>query len=358
MPFVKAFCPYCNKEHRVEDIIYINPSREKRYCPNCLKEIKVKEAIELYKNHINKLLHDAYFTLDRVNEYYKAYLKFANILRYQPDCIQAREGRILSLVYLSTITHSQIKNAQTLFEIDGPKYCRSHKNNGYYNFLKTLNETINTYELTYYEHLTKDNQFYDGKCIRVFFPAVLDVIRFKESIINELDVLAKRKNPPEDIKEFRETIKSQISDYKYDLRHDTYPSPTGVVYNIVGFDEISGNILLSRAPNLLDPKIDHQRYGQLDFFKEEKKVPIRNVIFKGNAPLYHLVNMLKPLSILAYVLAGVFALAAVIILLINGVSNYIALGIGILAIIIAVLGVVATVYHHRRINFLYEDGLE
>ena len=108
----KGFCKHCEGEESLR-IFNVNKDAEVCYCPHCMKEMQPKEAIKEYGELISYYLKKASKYLFESTEYLLAYQTFAHVIDLDDTIKVARFGRVLSLVYLSTLRTSKINFASS-----------------------------------------------------------------------------------------------------------------------------------------------------------------------------------------------------------------------------------------------------
>ena len=103
--FKKGFCTHCRGDEKSR-IFNVNKDAEVCYCPHCTHAMKPKEAIGNYTWLISSYLKKASSALFESTEYLYAYQTFAHVIDLDDTVKVAYFGRLLSLVYLSTLRTS------------------------------------------------------------------------------------------------------------------------------------------------------------------------------------------------------------------------------------------------------------
>ena len=100
----KGFCTHCEGDEKLR-IFNVNKEADVCYCPHCMKEMQPKQAIKDYGDLISSYLKKASKYLFESTEYLLAYQTFAHIIDLDETIKVARFGRVLALVYLSSLRY-------------------------------------------------------------------------------------------------------------------------------------------------------------------------------------------------------------------------------------------------------------
>ncbi len=356
MDLVKAYCPQCHKERSKGDPILVNPDDKTAICPDCLTEFKTKQGIKLFKDHIALLLHDAFYTLEQINDYDRAYQKFAYIIEIDPDCCTAREGRIISLIYLSTFKYSQIKNAKIMFEKDLFQYLKNRPTK-LLPFIKRVDETLNVYQSTIYNKLSSGGLFYSLDGLRIYYREAHDILDFKNYLLQILETISTRAKDPTEANELANRIVKECDDLISFLYQSEHSSPSGDIYNVISYNEEDGEVLITRIVPALDSSKVVKRYETTSYFTEKEKEGSkeRKFLFRSRSSLYTFMNSLVSLGWLCIVLAFLSFINTFLVIFFTDIA-FLPFIFGPLTILLIILGLVCLLVHHNKFHqYYYED---
>ncbi|MCD8203857.1 MAG: hypothetical protein LUB56_01885 [Coprobacillus sp.] len=356
MDLVKAYCPQCHKNHSKSDPILVNPDDKNAVCPDCLAEFKTKQGIKLFENHIALLLHDAYYTLEQINDYNMAYHKFADIIEIDPSCCAAREGRIISLIYLSTFKYCQIENAKILFEKDLGEYLR-YRPKKLLPFMKRVNETLNVYQSNLYNKLSNQGLFYTLDGLRIYYSHCYEILSVKILLLDLLERLSARAKDPTHINELIERISKEYEDLSNFLNRTEFYSPAGDIYNVISYNPENGEVLITRSVPAFDTSKVVKRYGTTSYFNKKEKRKKKAVLFHSRSALYTFMNSLISLGWLCFVLAFLSIINTFLVIFFTDIS-YLPFIFGPLAILLIILGLVCLFVHRNKFHQYFKDDEE
>ncbi|MCD8204651.1 MAG: hypothetical protein LUC16_02360 [Coprobacillus sp.] len=353
MDLVKAYCPYCHKEHSKDDPIFINPEEKTAICPNCLNEFKTKQGIKLFDTYISLLLHDAYYTLEKINDYEMAYRKFADILEIDESCCAAREGRIIALIYLSTMEFPQIQNAQIMFEKDLVQYLKNRPAK-LVPFIRRVNETLNVYDSMLLHKLSNQGLFYTIDGLRFYMSQIVDIIKFKISILQYLERISTRAKDNSGVVELVGQVTNECNKLNGFLSMSEHYSPSGDTYNVISINHETGEALITRAVSAFDTSKDVGRYGTNSYFTKQKKPKNKNEIFHSRSSLYSFMNSLVSLGWLSLVLAFLSFVNTFLVIFFTDIS-YLPYIFGPLTIVLFILGLIMLLVHRNKFHQYYKE---
>ena len=307
MALRKGFCTHCHGEEK-ERIFDVNKEAEVCYCPLCLTAMQPKEAIDNYGALISHYLRKASRYLFESTEYLLAYQTFAHIIDLNDTIKVAHFGRILSLVYLSTLRTSKISFAYQLHKQEALRLFHYQENaNEYFHFLWLLLDALDEYENRMKKRLmAHGNTFYDIDCIIMYLRRMEEIRLYKEFIADEANFfIESNKDQYKDIlKRVKETAKNYEKAFA-----SKYITADGYSYAFFQFahDGTPLITLQSQAPLKNMRKIKPIYLTP----KDNKKSHIRDDIYLNNLPLSRLVSASIPLAIIlmiAAVAGGVMSL--------------------------------------------------
>lgn len=297
----RGFCTYCQGDEKLR-IFGVNKGAENCHCPHCTHIMDPKEAIENYREMISNHLKRAAKYLFDSTEYLLAYQEFAHIIDLDDSIKVAYFGRILALVYLSTLRTSKINFAFLMHRQQAPKFHYQETMEEYFHFLLLLLDALDTYISKMRKRLTtRGGVFYDTDCVILYLKRLDEIRSYKDFIASEADYFVESNKGPnkELIKEVTTRVK-ESDDEVENIFLDTYQTANGLSYKFVAFGDNSMpsiNICKSKDAQ----KIRHIKPVNL-YPKDNKKSRIRDDIYLNNLPLSRLVTVSIPLAIIFLVL--------------------------------------------------------
>ena len=299
MALRKGFCTHCHGEEK-ERIFDVNKEAEICYCPVCLTAMQPKEAIDNYGNLISHYLKKASRYLFETTEYLLAYQTFAYIIDLNETIKVAHFGRILSLVYLSSLRTCKISFAFQLHKQETPRLFHYMENaSEYYHFLSLLLDALDEYESRMKKRLTSHGYFYDLDCIVTYLRRCEEIRSYKE-FINSEAVFFVESNKAE-YKKIVDRTKKTGSIYQK-IFNDIFVTTDGYSYVFFKFGNDGTPLITlhSQSSGRVTRKIKPQHLLP----KDNKKSGIRDDIYLNNLPLSRLVSISIPLAIILLIAAG------------------------------------------------------
>ena len=290
MALKKGFCPYC-KGDEILRIFDVNREAEVCYCPHCATPLKPKDAIINYRNLISRYLKKASIYLFESTEYLLAYQTFAHIIDINDSIKVAYFGRILSLVYLSTLRESKINFAYVLHRQEAPRFHYQETANEYYHFLLLLLDALDTYANRMKKRLTSHGIFYDIDCIVLYLKRIDEIRNYKIFIASEANFFIESNK--EQFKEVIDRVNNSLVEYDK-IFAEKYQTAGGFVY---AFNSLVNNNLPSIMMVMDKPQhLSHHIKPYFLYPKDNKKSQIRDSIYMNNLPLSRLVSISIPLA--------------------------------------------------------------
>ena len=292
----KGFCTHCDADEKLR-IFNVNKEAEVCYCPSCMKEMKPKEAINNYGSLISFYLKKASKYLFESTEYLLAYQTFAHILDLDKNIKVARFGRVLSLVYISTLRTSKINFAFMLHRQEAPKYYHYQDTaNEYYHFLLLLLDALDDYENKMKSRLSSHNIFYDMDCVLLYLRRIEEIRSYKDFIASEADYFVE--SSKDHFNKVVNRVKKAENQYLKTFK-ETYVTADGYSYSFVGFNN-DGTPLIILQSTTKAQKNRHVEPTSL-FPKDNKKSKIRDDVYLNNVTLARLVSFSVPLAIFLFI---------------------------------------------------------
>ena len=307
MALKRGYCPHCNGDEKLR-IFEVNRGAENCHCSYCGRLMQPKEAIQNYHNLISNYLKKASRYLFESTEYILAYQTFAHIIDIDDSVKVAYFGRILSLVYLSTLRNSKIHFAFLLHRQEVPKFHYQDTANEYFRFLMLLLDALDIYENRMKKRLTSHNIFYDIDCIVLYLQRLDEIRSYKDFVASEADFFIE--SGKEQFKEIIERYKASYHIYE-SIFSETYQTAEGFTYgfNTFGSDGLPKIMMINDKPQHLSHYVKPINLNP----KDNKKSPIRDAIYLNNLPLSRLVAISIPLAI-AMLIIGVAAVITGVLL--------------------------------------------
>lgn len=303
MGLKKAYCLKCNCKNEKTRIFEVNPDASVCYCPHCMAEYEPKEVIEAYNRYLKKQVEDAYNLIYVRTEFKPAYSSFAHILEIDSSCIEARFGRILSLIYLSTLRRNRFSDATVLLKEESALYFHKAKNNAlYFKFLQRALFATNQYYSYLKKRLTIRGLYYNSECIKLMYYRVNEIREFKEFLYKEAFDLSER-CPEIEIGSFAQTIRDELDNQPNELNEkakDIY----GNTFGLSGFSATGGVIVAREAnPNPYRTTFIVKR----SLTKEDKHTRlIKNQVFPDNTSLYNFIRKAIPWEIISFLIGTAY----------------------------------------------------
>ena len=299
MAFKKGFCTHCKGDERAR-IFNVNKEADVCYCPHCAHTLKPKEAISNYSWLISSYLKKASKALFESTEYLLAYQTFAHVIDLDDTVKVAYFGRLLSLVYLSTLRTSKISFALQMHRQQAKLFHYQETAREYFNFLWLLLDALDQYETRMKKRIKFHSFYYDEDCIRLYLKRVDEIKKYKEFITIEAGFFVDSNKDQYSV--VIDRVNNGMKDYNSTF-NQRYVTTEGKSYLFDGFgrDEMPVVNLQKHIPE--QPA---HNYKPLALLPNEEKIPlIKDDIYLNNLTLSRLVKMSVPVAIfLLVVVAG------------------------------------------------------
>ena len=299
MAFKKGFCTHCKGDERAR-IFNVNKEADVCYCPHCAHTLKPKEAISNYSWLISSYLKKASKALFESTEYLLAYQTFAHVIDLDDTVKVAYFGRLLSLVYLSTLRTSKISFALQMHRQQAKLFHYQETAREYFNFLWLLLDALDQYETRMKKRIKFHSFYYDEDCIRLYLKRVDEIKKYKEFITIEAGFFVDSNKDQYSV--VIDRVNNGMKDYNSTF-NQRYVTTEGKSYLFDGFgrDEMPVVNLQKHIPE--QPA---HNYKPLSLLPNEEKIPlIKDDIYLNNLTLSRLVKMSVPVAIfLLVVVAG------------------------------------------------------
>ena len=303
MAFKKGFCTHCRGEER-NRIFAVNKEADVCYCPNCTASMKPKEAINNYINLISYHLKKASKALFESKEYLLAYQTFAHVIDLDETVKVAYFGRLLSLVYLSTLRTSKIGFALLLHRQQAKLYHYQENSKEYFNFLWLLLDALDRYEARMKKRILNRDVFYDVDCVTLYLKRIDEIRKYKAYIAEEAHYFVNSNK--EQFQVIIDRAKKTEDTYS-GVFQQRFVTGDGNSYLFSEFDS-NGNPKINLQANIPVQTVHHFQQASLNP-KDGKKSDIKDEIFASNSSMSKFIAISIPLAIilLAAVATGMIA---------------------------------------------------
>lgn len=289
--FKKGFCTHCKGDERGR-IFEVNKDADVCYCPHCAHTMKPKEAISNYNWLISSYLKKASKALFESTEYLYAYQTFAHVIDLDETVKVAYFGRLLSLVYLSTLRTSKISLALQMHRLQAKLFHYQETAREYFNFLWLLLDALDQYENRMKKRIQNHHVFYDKDCIVLFLKRMEEIKQYKSFIQDEAEFFVDANK--EQYLVVVERAKNSVEQCK-SVFLQRYVTADGKSYLFEEFGKDGMPVI--NLQKHIPPQTVHSFSPQYLYPKENKKGLIRDDIYLNNLTLSNLVRTSIPLAI-------------------------------------------------------------
>lgn len=283
MSLKRAYCTKCHNKNDKIRIFEVNPEAAVCYCPHCMAELEPADAIQAYDNRIDKMLKEAQTVLYQQTDYALAYSMFAQIIELDNSNIDARFGRIISLIYMSKLRRTRFLDCELMTKEETTSFF--HKASAYEKYAKFLievNHATDSYHKLLKKKLTFRNYFYDDECIKLFYKRDNEIGELKRFILEEATWL-NAKHESNEMTELVATLDKDIKENEKEASSKFY-AVDGYLYGLAGFSNDGTPILghNSKPQNLKIKRSPKKTLGNSD----RKTKVISDDVYRGNMQLY------------------------------------------------------------------------
>ena len=301
--FKKGFCTHCKGDEK-DRIFAVNKDADVCYCPHCTHAMKPKEAINNYVALISTYLKKASKALFESTEYMYAYETFAHIIDLDDTIQVAYLGRLLSLVYLSTLRTSKISLAMLMHRQQAKRYHYQETAREYFNFLWLLLDALDTYENRLRKRVRNHGVYYDIDCTILYLKRIDEIRNYKNFIADEASFFVDANKDQFSV--IINRVRSSDEEYE-NIFKQRYVTQDGYSYLFVDFSK-NGTPLINLQSHIPPQQVHRFKPASL-YPKDNKKSQIRDDIYLNNLTLSRLVAMSVPFAIflLVVVIGGMIA---------------------------------------------------
>lgn len=293
MSLKKAYCPNCHFKNEKNHVFLVNEDALTCYCPRCLSEFQPKDVINKYNQILNKKIDNAKALLYSAINMQLAYQKFADLIEFDNECVDGYYGRLLALIYISTLRHPRFDDFNLLFQVNNSMFRKSDREQ-YVRFLDKCNNAIKEYETNFIKRLSFKKYFYDIDCLKLYFK---NLIQIKSS----LNLLLK------EVHYIKNTLKFssvQLLNLEQDLTEniaknddkfaDKYQTFEGYIYSFVE-ESKNGDILLGHNDSRKKAVLKHIKFKTLTPGENHKGSVIKDKVYPDNTNVYKLMKVTFPM---------------------------------------------------------------
>ena len=297
--FKKGFCTHCKGDERSR-IFNVNKDADVCYCPHCTHQMKPKEAIGNYSYLISSYLKKASKALFESTEYLLAYQTFAHVIDLDDSVKVAYFGRLLSLVYLSTLRVSKISLALQMHRLQAKLFHYQDTSTEYFNFLWLLLDALDNYESRMKKRIQNHHVFYDKDCISLYLKRIDEIMTYKTFIQEEAEYFIDSNK--EQFLVVAERAKNSYDQLK-SVFLQRFVDAEGNSYLFDGFAK-DGSPIINLQKHI--PAQNIHNFKPMSLNANDKKIPLINDgIYLNNLTLSYFVKMSIPFAIfLLVVVAG------------------------------------------------------
>ncbi len=255
MSLKRAICTHCHPYHKNGKVrvFDVNPEATVCYCPYCERKLDPQEAIDAYTQMLRKKGVHAYKILYEQTNYPLAYQTFAQIIELDPTYIEARFGRILSLIYLSGLRRTRFNDATLLLKEESKLYFHKIKDlNRYIRFLTRANDAVDEYNSRFRRKLVVRGYYYDEDCIQCMYEHVKSIVEFKINLLEECEIM-NGKVDNDTLKNLTKKIRDQITFIENELSTPVL-SIDGYTYEVAGKNDLRFLLLIKKTSPIAPKK--------------------------------------------------------------------------------------------------------
>ena len=326
----RGMCPYC-KNH---NYFLVNPEAMSCFCGTNMHQISPAEAINKYNSYVDDLIAKANNTLEVVGNSDLAYQEYADVIELDDSVIYAYLGRILCLIYMSTVRKSHVNDARVLLETTADESFRKTSDFPMViHFLKKIVKITEEYLEGVRKKLSLKTYFYDQKCLKLFLTRTNEVREFENSIL-EIVTAIKKKFVNEKV-DFLLNFLDELITNKELFLNDEHILVLGEHYQVSKIHK-NGEVEISKIENKhTDTKLARYRLSTLDSSNKNARY-IKDEVFKDYTRIIRSRKIILFWFIFFYV-AAVFCGVSAFMLRANPIVLYTAAGVGILLFILATI---------------------
>lgn len=290
MGLEKAYCRFCSNEDKGRYSIFEAVAEaEICYCPYCTRGLKPKDAIKDFNILMNNFIKKANKVLYEKTDFAEAYRMFGRIIDLVPESEEARFGRLIALLYLSTLRKAYFKEFYELFNRDKEYYfSRSRNKDSFVIFLEKINFAIDEYDRLFRRRLMYHRYFYNADCIKLFLVRINEIKQLKQMILLELEPYMQKEKHSTRASSLYSELQLEISTKENEAKHK-FITGDGSTYKLIEFSD-KGNPLLAKEEH--KAKVSGIRLFNKTLEDDgTSKYLIKDRVFPDNTHLYRWVKV-------------------------------------------------------------------
>lgn len=280
----KGYCLFCKNIDEYERVFEVDNNDEFSYCPRCGKKIKTIDAIKIFKLKVRALLKKANYHIRITNKFDRAYEIFGEVLLLDGENCLALCGQIESLMLLSTLRNPRFDDCKLMIDINAKNQFRKVKNHAvYFDYLIKYERICRIYLKGIKTLLTHKNFFFDDRCVKLYIDRCLEIKRFYNFIIEELNYL---KSKGFNFGSFEQFLIKCDDNFKKldDVILGTFTTVDGLTYHIKikkdGYDLLDDGIKI-------DTKLGKYKVFFLDSTDKKQNI-IKDRVFRLNRHYHYI----------------------------------------------------------------------
>ena len=297
----RGMCPYC----RNHNFFLVNPEAMSCFCGTNMHQLSPVEAIGTYNKYIDNMVEKAKYSLEAIGNAEQAYQEFADVIELDDSITYAYLGRILCLIFMSTLRKSYINDARLLLDTTAEE--RFKKTGEFPMIVSSIKEIVKVaeeYLSDVHKKLSLKTYFYDEKCLKLYLTRVNEVKNFENEAL-EVVTAIKKKYVNEKVDLLLNYLDEQITSKERLLSDYDHALVSGDYY-VVSEIKDNGELVLQVVENKRMDTSKLQRYRMASLDSSNKKARyIKDDIFKDYTGLIRARRVIAPWFIICYV-ASVF----------------------------------------------------
>ena len=342
----KAYCPKCKPDNDFVPVFDVNPEADVCYCPTCMSAFKPKVVIDYYNLFLSTRLSKADKLLFRDTKFMDAYEAYGNILKLDNSVYRARFGRILALIYMSTLRKSNFLTARLLLDNEAEQHFRKMKDqSAYIKFLYKVNFAIDEYNRRFARKLIYRDRFFNADCVELYFLRKYEIIELKKAVLDEIEKSYYKyddRRSEDLIKKIKESLQGLAGNLEKPV---AIMDGSRYKFSKVVHDR---TVYMTALPDSLNPYTHKVRHKLNE--NEKKGRLIRDKVYPDNSHITALIRTMLVLMILFYVLSG-SSLTTGLVINVQNLKNLLlfgAIGLAAFALISTILFIIWKIKLSKR----------
>lgn len=301
----RGLCPYCDNTNLSRSIFLVNPEASIVFCGTNMHQIAPIDAINAYNETIKKMIARADNTINVVCDPGLAYQEYADVLAVDDTVIHAYFGRILCLIYMSTVRKTFIEDATILLKLLAEKFTpKVSEAEAYYKFYRKLISVTEEYQNLVNKRVTFREYYYDTDCLKIYLRLAKQVVDF-ETVIYDCVLKIKDKYNSQKIDTILNYLNEKVTQKEYQLSNGEFILASGEHYKFI--KSTFEGVEIEKINKFIDTKVTRYRMATLDQNNKELR-QIKDEVFRN----YTKFIKAKNASVFWFILLFVIALGSAI----------------------------------------------